>query len=194
MQQHPRKQRAVAVQLAEVEETPAAAKQVAPERQTLTTRAPMSLLQALTALRVLVVKAVAVLVGQASRRVAKAVVADRASPKRVKVAHVDPMDPTDQVARASPMAVSPIFPTAVSRTSPVQVGMDPASRAGRISPVREAKAPVMAASTSPAFRVVMVAAVGSRVSRVAKKVKSRQTPVLMRQSMLATLPDTAARI
>jgi hypothetical protein len=150
----------------------------------------MSLLQALTALRVLVVKAVAVLVGQASRRVAKVVVADRAFPKRAKVADVDPVDPVDP---ASPMAVSPIFPTAVSRTSPVQVGMDPASRAGRISPVREAKAPVMAASTFPAFRVVMVAAVGSRVSRVAKKVKSRQTPVLMRQSMLATLPDTAAR-
>lgn len=187
MQQHPRKQQVVAVELAEPQEAPAAAKQVAPERQTLTMRAPMSLLQALTAQQALVVKAVAVVVSQAFRRVVKAVVVARASPRRVMM--VVDVDRAVQVVQASPMAVSPIWATADSRTSPVQVVRAPASHAGRTSPVQEAKAPVMAASTSPAFRVVMVAAVASRASRVGKKVKSQQTPVPTQPSMQATLPD-----
>jgi hypothetical protein len=186
VQQHPRKQRAVAVELAET--APEAAKQVAPERQTLTMLAPMSRLRAPTARQVLVVKAVAVAVGLAAVKVVKAVVVDRASPKRAMMV-VD----VDRVVPASLMAVSPIWATADSRTSRVQVVMAPVSRAGRISPVREAKAPVMAAPTSPAFRVAMAAAVDSHASHVEAKVTQAWTPATMPLSMQATRLDRRKR-
>ena len=119
--------------------------------------------RARTAPRAQAVKVAAGDVGLAFRRAEKAVEAGHVSLKQGAAVGADPGD-----------LVGLAFRTAASLTSPVPAGKAVAMvfRADPTSPVRGAKAPVMAAQTSPASRAAMAVAEVSRASHADKAEKA----------------------